>query len=79
MKSEIINFLITSGKKRLNSPRTKISFETGIPEAENILNNIEKYSHIFVLSCVMDRQIRAGKALAIPYLVGKEIGGLSHC
>jgi len=41
------------------------------------LNNLDKYPHMFVLSCVMDRQIRAGRAWAIPYLIGKEMGGFS--
>ncbi len=70
-----IEFLIKVGRDRLNSSRSKINFETGIPEAENILNNLEEYPHIFVLACVMDRQIKAGRAWSIPYLVGKSIGG----
>lgn len=76
MEKEVINFLITEGKKRLNSSRTKILF-TGISDVDDILNNLNEYSHMFFLSCVMDRQIKAEKAWTIPYLVGKEIGGFS--
>jgi endonuclease III len=50
-------------------------FETGIPEAEELLNDLEHFPHIFVLACVMDRQIKSGRAWAIPYHIGKEIGG----
>jgi len=52
-----------------------VNFETDIPDAEEILNNLEQFPHMFVLACVMDRQIKTGRARAIPYLIGKEIGG----
>ena len=42
-------------------------------EANNILNNIEKYPHAYVLACLMDRQIKAERAWAIPYEIYKEI------
>ena len=39
-----------------------------------LLNDIKKFPHLFVLACIMDRQIKAEKAWAIPYKVCKEIG-----
>lgn len=71
----IIQHLIAEGRRRLQTPRQKINFETGIPEAEKLLNDLEHFSHLFVLACVMDRQVRAGRAWAIPYQVGKVAGG----
>ena len=74
-KNKIIELLIKEGKSRLSRPRQQYSFETGIPEAERLLNDLENFPHLFVCACVMDRQIKAGRAWAIPYLIGKEIGG----
>lgn len=43
-------------------------------EDENAyLNNIEKYPHLFVLACVMDKQIKAERAWEIPIKIGKYI------
>lgn len=42
-------------------------------EEDKIMLN--KYPHIFVLSCVMDSQIDSQKAWAIPILVATEVGG----
>lgn len=74
-QNKIIEFLIKEGGHRLSRPRQQYSFETGISEAERLLNNLEHFPHLFVCACVMDRQIKAGRAWAIPYLIGKEIGG----
>jgi len=72
---KLIARLIEDAKRKLVAPRVALDFETGIPEAEEMLNDIEHHSHIFVLACVMDKQIRAGRAWAIPYLVGRKLGG----
>ena len=74
-QNKIIELLIEEGRHRLSRPRQQYSFETGIPEAERLLNDLENFPHLFVCACVMDRQIKAGRAWAIPYLIGKEIGG----
>ncbi len=74
-QNKIIELLIEEGRRRLSRPRQQYSFETGIPEAERLLNDLEHFPHLFVCACVMDRQIKAGRAWAIPYLIGKEIGG----
>lgn len=46
---------------------------TGNPEIDAYYN-IEKYPHIFVLGCLMDRQIPAKQAWSIPYKVCKHFG-----
>ena len=44
---------------------------TGVDEIDTCFNNLEKYAHLYVLSCLMDRGIKAEKAWKIPYLLCK--------
>ena len=72
-----IRAVLKAGKRLLKAQRCAIDFKTGDPEAERYLNNIEDYPHLFVFGCIMDRQIKYGKAWRIPYRVGQEAGGFS--
>lgn len=69
-----INDLISEGRKLLQAERVPSNFETGEPESEALLNDIERHPHFFVLACLMDRQIRADRAWIIPWKIGKHIG-----
>jgi hypothetical protein len=71
----VIRELLRRGRQLLAAPPEDVDFETGIPQAEKVLNDIKRYPHLFVLGCVMDRQIPFGRAWAIPYRVGKDLGG----
>lgn len=42
-------------------------------EIDDIINNIEEYPHLFVLACLMDRQVKAERAWEIPYLVCRDL------
>ena len=42
-------------------------------EQNEFLNDLKNYPHAFVLACLMDRQIKAERAWAIPYKIYKEI------
>lgn len=44
-------------------------------EAEKLLHDLRNHPHMFVLGCIMDRQITAEKAWLIPYSFGEQIGG----
>ncbi len=44
-------------------------------EANDLLNDIENYPHIFVLGCIMNRQKDPVKTWEIPWKVSKEIEG----
>lgn len=44
---------------------------SSIPEYEPAWQDIENLPHLFVLSCLMDRQFKSEKAWEIPYLVCK--------
>jgi endonuclease III len=45
-----------------------------IEKADKLLNDIEENPHVFVLACLMDRQIQAEKAWGIPQIVFDELG-----
>lgn len=67
--------LLTRAKERLASCNLAEGFQTGIPEAELMLADLDKFPRHFVLACLMDRQLGAEKAWAVPYRVGQHIGG----
>jgi len=73
-EAKVTKILIDRGNQILNSPRKIVEF-TKNPDADKLMNDIENNPHIFVLACVMDRQISAERAWLIPYLISKEIGG----
>ncbi len=73
-QTKILDTLITKGKDILNGPKVYINF-TKLKQADDLYNDIDKYSHLFVLGCVMDRQIKAERAWKIPYHIMKELGG----
>ncbi|MBT9130092.1 MAG: hypothetical protein DDT42_00340 [candidate division WS2 bacterium] len=72
-QDKLISILKEKGSELFNKPFEKIDF-TKNPEIDEVLNNIERYPHLYVLACVMDRQIKAERAWSIPYEVSKEIG-----
>ena len=73
---QTINQILFNKAQALHkSPRTLVTF-TRNPEADVLLNNIEQYPHLFVLGCIMDRQIPAEKAWNIPYSLSQECGGV---
>jgi endonuclease III len=73
-EEEIAKILIRNGKDLFDSPRSPNNF-TNNPDADQLLNNIDKFPHAFVLACIMDRQVKAERAWMIPYLISKDIGG----
>lgn len=42
-------------------------------EGNTYLNDLVEYPHLFVLACIMDKQIKAEKAWEIPIKIGKHI------
>lgn len=78
-QKETIKKLTKFGEELLNKPidffenAKKIEKEEK-SEANNLLKNIKKFPHAFVLACIMDRQIKDEKAWLVPYKIKKEIG-----
>jgi len=68
--------LVEHGQKLFRAPRDLIQF-TKRPEADRLLNDLATHPHAFVLACLMDRQIKAEKAWAIPYEISQKLGGFS--
>ncbi|MGE4385268.1 MAG: hypothetical protein AB7E39_05340 [Endomicrobiaceae bacterium] len=59
------NLIVQIAKKRFSNPTNQIvHFIDDIP-TNKILNDLENYPHMFVLACLMDRQIKAERAWAI--------------
>lgn len=75
-KEKNVEILIQKGKKLFNQSYKKIEFTKNL-EADELLNNLKRYPHAFILACVMDRQIKAERAWLIPYEISKEIGGFN--
>ena len=71
-----IDDLIRQAQARFSKKiREIVDFETNDQDAEILLSDIDNFPHLFVLGCIADRQIRAGRAWLTPYIVGKECGG----
>lgn len=76
MDSIIAAELVQRGQRRFSAPATPVLF-TNEPGADALLNDLANHPHAFVLACVMDRQIKAERAWAIPYRLAQVLGGFS--
>lgn len=77
-KKEIKDNLIKKGNYFLQASLKEIReilSPTQNKKADELIDNIRKYPHAFVLASLMDRQIRAERAWLIPYEISKRIGG----
>ncbi len=72
--SEELKRLLQLSRDKLARPLESHDFGTKNYEAERLLNDLDNHSHLFVLACLMDLQIRADRAWIIPYRIGLEIG-----
>jgi endonuclease III len=66
--------LVEKGNRPFRGPKEFVYF-TKNREADELLNDLSKHPHAFVLACVMDRQIKAEKAWVIPYKFQEKLGG----
>ncbi len=71
------SLLVRIAKERFTHPTSQIVHFVDNDEANSILNDLEKYPHAYVLACLMDRQIKAERAWAIPYAIYKELNSFS--
>jgi endonuclease III len=58
--------IVQFGKDRFNSVKNQQTNYARNDRADKLLNDIENNPHVFVLACLMDRQIKAEKAWNIP-------------
>ena len=68
--------LIEHGKALFDAQRRFHAF-TGHPDADRMLNDLERFPHAFVLACVGDRQIKSERAWLIPHELAQRLGGFS--
>ena len=67
------DLLVKIAKERFSNPESQIVHFVDDDNANAILNDLDKYPHAYVLACLMDRQIKAERAWAIPFEIYKEI------
>lgn len=72
-QTKIIEILMEKASELHRRPFIKVQF-TMNPQANDLLNDLGKFPHAFVLACIMDRQIKAEKAWLIPYEISIDMG-----
>lgn len=68
--------LVERGQALFAKPKGMVEF-TKVVTADQLLNDLERHPHAFVLACVMDRQIKAERAWLIPHRISEKLGGFS--
>lgn len=69
-----ISPIINIGNNILKEPKIKIEF-TKNNKWNDLLNDLDNHSHLFLLACVGDKQIKEERAWSIPMIIAEEIGG----
>jgi len=72
--TDAVRILTRKGKRLFDAPKQFVRF-TNDEKADDLLNDLEKFPHAYVLACAMDRQIRAERAWIIPYRFSEKLGG----
>ena len=65
--------LLEDGYGRYEQKQTCVHF-TQIDEANLLINDLENNPHAYVIGCIMDRQIKAERALEIPWHLKQRLG-----
>ncbi|MCD6226398.1 MAG: hypothetical protein J7J93_01205 [Candidatus Aenigmarchaeota archaeon] len=73
-QKKIIKKLIKSGLYKLKGKKKTIVY-TKNPKWNNLLNNIDRYPHLFLLANIMNIQMKAEYADKIPCIIADNIGG----
>ncbi|MEK7309483.1 MAG: iron-sulfur cluster loop [Planctomycetota bacterium] len=73
-QANIVRTLIKRGNELFNKPFEAGDF-TGNKDANDLLNDLARFPHAYVLACLMDRKVKAERAWIIPYRISQELGG----
>jgi uncharacterized HhH-GPD family protein len=65
--------LIKRGEELLAWPFEPVRF-TSNPDANTLLNDLDRYPHAFVIACLMDRQWKAEKCWLVPFRFQERFG-----
>jgi endonuclease III len=68
------HLLVKIGKERFNDPERHSVHLVDDQLQNDFLNDIDNYPQAYVLACLMDRQIKAERAWAIPYRIKNIVG-----
>jgi endonuclease III len=72
-----IPLIVDIAKKRFSNTGSQIVHFLDDEKGNLFLNNIKELPHAFVLACLMDRQIKAERAWAIPFEIFNTLGTFS--
>lgn len=67
--------LLEKGRALFSAPRTLVAF-TGVQQADELLNDLVRTPHAFVMACLVIRQMKAETAALVPFRVQERLGGL---
>ncbi|MFH1373966.1 MAG: iron-sulfur cluster loop [bacterium] len=68
--------LVERGSTLFKAPKRPIQFTKVVP-ADELLNDLVKFPHAFVLACIMDQQVKAERAWLVPYKISSQLGGFT--
>ena len=71
---KICDLLLLEGHRLFESDPEPVKF-TGDQDADNLVNDLEKYPHAFVIGCLLDRQVKAEKAWGAPGKLRERLNG----
>ena len=74
MNDPIGKRLISMGQRELRASKKKIYSFTGDAEADELVNDLKRYPHAFLIACIADRQQSAERAWLLPKLLRDRIG-----
>jgi hypothetical protein len=69
MENHKEHILVTIGRNQFNNLEREVIDFVANADINTLLNDIEYHPHAYVLACLMNRQVTAEKAWAIPYKV----------
>lgn len=72
--NKAISPIIKIGEKILTEPKSTVEF-TKNKKWNDLLNDLDNYSHLFILACIGDKQIKEERAWSIPMIIAEKIGG----
>lgn len=73
MQSQIVNYLIAQSNNELLNHNTSFAF-TDNAKWNKLFNDIDNFSHLFLLACIGDKRIQVQRAWSIPMIIG-EVNG----
>lgn len=75
MLEQLRRRLVREGTAALKAGAGDVRF-TGDPDADHLLNDLAGHPHVYVMGCLVDRQVRAEIAWKVPWVVRDRLGSL---